>query len=72
MDASAGDGFDMWSQTFTGGVDRVGPHRVAHVIDQVNNEKRADGGVLDDAHFQVTRAATELFQDGVDGVSFGK
>ena len=42
MDFSAGDGFYSGGQSFTGRVDRVGAHRVTHVIDEMNNEKRSD------------------------------
>ena len=72
VDASAGDGFDARGEALAGGVDRVGAHRVAHIIDQVNDQERANGGVINDSNFEITRAAAKFSQDGVDGIGLGK
>ena len=66
MDFSACDGFDLRRKFFTGRVDRVRAHRIAHIIDEMNDDERANGGVFDHADFKVTCAAAEFFQDGVN------
>jgi len=71
-DFAAGEPCDFRREALTGGVDGVGTHRVAHVVEQVHDEHGAGGRLRQEADFQVSRAAAQLRKDGVHGVRQGQ
>ena len=72
MNPSARDGFDARGQPFAGGVDSVGAHRVAHVINEMNDDEGNNRRRFDNADLEIARAAAELFEDGVNRIRFGQ
>ena len=64
VNTAAGDRFDPWCQPLAGRVDGVGAHRVAHIVDEVHDQKGTDWGVFDYAHLQITRAAADTSRTG--------
>ena len=72
MHVPARDDLNSRSESFASGVHRVGSHRIAHIINEMNDQEGTDGGILDNTNFQVPRAAAEFFQDGINGISFGE
>lgn len=71
VNTSTGDSLDMRRKTLTGSVNGISAHRVTHVIDEVNDEERADGRVIDDANFEVTGTSAEFLENRIDLVGFG-
>jgi hypothetical protein len=72
VDFAACDRFDLRGESFARRVDRVCAHRIAHIINEVDDEESADGGVCDHAYLEVTRAAAEFLEDGVNRIRFGE
>ena len=70
MDAPAGEALDQRGQALAGGVDGVGAHRIAHIIDQVQHQERSDGRFVDQAHLQIARPAAQPAQHRVDFCRF--
>ena len=71
-DPPAGDFLDEGGQGLAGGVDRVGPHRVPAVVDQMDHQHRPGGGLRQRAHLQVARAAPQPPDDRVHLVGAGQ
>ncbi len=64
----ARDLLDQRRQRLARGVDHVGAHRVAAVVDQVHDEHRAGRALGQDAHLDVARAAVQADDDRVGAV----
>ena len=69
MHPPAGEGFQPGGKALARGVDRVGAHRVAHVVNQMHHQEVAQGRVAEDAHFQVARPAAQPLEHRVNGRS---
>ena len=66
VDTSARDGFNMRSESFASGIDRIGSHRIADIIDEMNDEEWSNRGFADHTDFEVVRAAAEFLEHGVN------
>ncbi len=64
--APLAQGLDLRGQLLNRGVNGIGPHGIAHIIDQVYHQKRPNGRIFDQAHFQVARPSAQLFQQGIN------
>ena len=69
---SAGNAFNPGGQSLHGGIDRVRPHGIAHIINQVDHQERPDGRRFNDAHLQVARTPAQFFQHRVYFVCLGQ
>jgi hypothetical protein len=69
---SAGDLLDARGEPLGGSVGGVGAHRVAGVVDQMDDQHRADRCVFEQADFEVAGAASESLQHRVDLIRFGQ
>ena len=70
--AAAGERLDPRGQVFYGSIDSIGAHGVAHIVNEVQNDESANGGIGDNADLQLARAATQFSQHGIDGGSLGQ
>ena len=72
VNASAGDLLDVGSKFFAGGVDSVGAHGIPHIVDQLHDQERTDGRILNDTDFQVACPAAEFYQHRVSQIGFSQ
>ncbi len=66
MNATTGQGFEGGRQVLGGGVDGIGAHHIAYVIDDVHHQERANSRVSNHPHFQVARATAQVLQHQVN------
>ncbi len=72
MDFPACDRFHSWSKPFAGSIDRVRSHRIAYIVDEMNDKEAADERGVDHPNFEVAGTAAKFFEDGVDRIGFGQ
>ena len=66
IDPPAREFFDLRREMLDGGIDGVRAHRVAGIVEQMDDQHRADGRIGQRTHFDVARAAAALDDTAAD------
>jgi hypothetical protein len=66
VNSPAGDRLQARGQPLGGGVGGVGAHGVARIVDQVHDQHRPDGRIVQQVHLEIAGATAQALQNWID------